>query len=79
MTEPVSVAVELQDFALILNRALEVGQDLEAAVNAEYPHDNPTSVRRRERDSETARWLQSAVPAFRVKYGVKDYDEYPTQ
>ena len=72
---PVCVKVELTDFAAILNRALEAGQDLEAAINAEYPHDNPTSVRRRERDSETARWLQSAIPAFRAKYHIADCDE----
>lgn len=74
-TTKIEIAVELSDFALILNRALEVAQDLEAAVNAEYPDDSPTSVRRRKRDSETARWLQSAIPAFRVKYRVREADE----
>lgn len=75
MTDPVMVKVELADFALILNRALEAGEDLEAEIQASYPGNDPTSVRRRNRDSETARWLQSAIPAFRVKYGIRPDDE----
>ena len=75
MGEPVTIQVELSDFAAILNRALEAAEDLEVVVNANYPSDNPTSARRRKNDTETARWLQSAIPAFRIKYGVREDDE----
>lgn len=76
---PLKIQVELQDFATILNRALEVAEDLEAEIAGRYPDNNPTSVRRRNRDTETARWLQSSIPAFRVKYNVRADDELERQ
>lgn len=70
MSDPVTKAVEVKDLEVILSRMLELAQDLEVEVNANYPSDNPTSVRRRNNDTETARWAQSAIPAFAIKYEI---------
>ena len=59
---PTMVGVEVNTLKRLLIAALEVAQDLEAEVGARYPADDPTSVRRRSRETEAARWLQSAIP-----------------
>ena len=70
MTNPVTMAVEVKDLETLMTRARECAEDLVAEVEAANPGDHPVTVRRRQRDTEAARWLLSALPALAVKYRV---------
>ena len=73
MTE-VTMAVDIKDLENLLNFAEACAEDLVSEVEAQNPGDHPVTVRRRERDTIEARWLLSAIPALRVKYGVQAGD-----
>lgn len=70
-SEPVSKRVEVKDLENLFQRAQECAEDLVAEVAAANPGDHPVTVRRRNRDTESARWLLSALPALRIKYNVE--------
>lgn len=74
MSTPVYFQVEVKDLENLLARAQACAEDLVAEIEAANPGDHPVTVRRRERDTVEARWLLSAIPALRVKYGVPDDD-----
>ena len=71
MGDPAMYQIEVKDFENIITKARECAEDLIAEVEAANPGDHPATVRRRNRDTEAARWLLSALPAFCIKYRIE--------
>jgi hypothetical protein len=70
MTEPLKVIVERRELETLLRRARECAEDLIVEVEQANPGNHPVTVRRRERDTETARLLLSELPDLARKYHV---------
>lgn len=71
MGNPVCVPVEVKDLENLFRYARECAEDLVAEVEAANPGDHPVVIRKRQRDTQGARWLLSALPALAIKYRVE--------
>lgn len=71
MAPPVCKEVELPDLENLMSRAQHCAEDLLAEVEARSSGTAPGANRRVARDTEHARWLLSALPALRFKYGIE--------
>lgn len=71
MVEPVCQSVEVKDLENLFRFARECAEDLMVEVERANPGDHPVTVRRRHRDTESARWLLSALPALAMKYRIE--------
>lgn len=73
MAGPVCKEIEVKDLENLMSRAQHCAEDLVAEVEARSSGTAPGAHRRQSRDTEHARWLLSALPALRLKYGI-DHD-----
>ena len=71
MADRAKVAIETKDIENLIARAKECAEDLIAEIEAANPGNHPVTVRRRNRDTEAARWILSAIPALCLKYGIE--------
>ncbi|MDE4297036.1 hypothetical protein PXK56_17765 [Phaeobacter gallaeciensis] len=69
---PIIVAVEARDLENLISRAQECAEDLQVEVAKTIPGNDHIAERHRKRATEASRWLLSALPALKSKYGVDD-------
>ena len=70
MNDPVQIRLDVKDVENLMDYAQRCAEDLLVAGRALHPGDDSVSIRHRDRATVEARWLLSALPALRVKYGV---------
>jgi hypothetical protein len=66
---PVCVSVPVGDLRRLCKLAKEAGEDLQQAARETYPNDNPSSVRRRDNEIQSAQQVIDAAAVIKRSLG----------